>query len=84
MGGEWRFAAGSAETTDAVFHGCLGRGFDCAVLQAGFSDLVPLLRVDVAYSAYDLGAASTFAHHVARALAHLPAGHTGLLAAGMA
>jgi hypothetical protein len=36
----------------------------------------------VAYSAYNLGAASTFAHHVARALTNLPAGHTGLLAAG--
>lgn len=82
MGGEWRCAAGSTEATDTVFKGWLGRGFDCAVLQNGFSDLVVFVGGrELAYSAYNLGAASTFAHHVARAFAHFPAGHTAIFAA---
>lgn len=85
VGGERRCAAGSAEAADTVFKGWLGRGFDCAILPAGFSDWYLLGGgADLAYSAYNLGAASTFAHHVARAFAHLPAGHADMLAAGTA
>jgi hypothetical protein len=56
--------------------------------RAWFSNLAVFVRRggggDLTYSAYNLGAASTFVHHVARAFAHFPASHTGLLAAGMA
>ena len=78
VSGERRGAARSTEATDATFEGVSVGRLDCAILGVL---LAPKMAIwGSTHSADNLGATTTFAHHVACALAHFAASHAAWIA----